>query len=215
MAFQYTKLPYKNNALEPHILAETMIFHHDKHYKKYVITLNALMAHSNMVEQSLEDVMMKTHGVDDEIFQNAAQVWNHEFYFKCLSPEKTKSSKWVREILEENFGSLQQFEDEFKQTALNLFGSGWVWVVRGPYGAVEIKALEKAENPITSGLAPLLVCDVWEHAYYLDYQNDRAKYVNHFWQILNWSFFEQNIRDSIPIREHLHIRGIDEIYDGI
>jgi Fe-Mn family superoxide dismutase len=214
MPFEYKKLPFSSNSLEPFISERTMIYHHDKHYKKYVATLNELTAKSKTPNESLEATMIRSHQVDNAIFQNAAQAWNHEFYWKCLSPDKLKPSKKILEILEEKFGSVQEFKEAFNKAALSLFGSGWVWVVGNSQGELEIQALEKAENPLTSGLIPLLVCDVWEHAYYLDYQNDRAKYVNQFWEIINWTLFEENIAAAEVQNNRANQRGNHEIRAG-
>ncbi len=196
MPFQYFSLPFEKNALEPYISERTMTVHYEGHYKKYVSNLNELESESTVITDSLEETLMKSHNFDKAVFQNAAQAWNHEFYWKCLSPDKQKPLDKTLAILESQFGSLLEFIEKFDKVALNLFGSGWVWIVRGATGEVEIQALEKAENPLTSGYKPLLVCDVWEHAYYLDHQSDRAGYLNQFWKVINWKFLEQNVLES-------------------
>ncbi|MBN8538173.1 MAG: superoxide dismutase [Deltaproteobacteria bacterium] len=215
MTFEPMNLPFETNALEPYISARTMTFHHDKHYKKYIETLNVLMAKSVLSYDSLKETLIKSHDIDIAIYQNAAQAWNHEFYWKCLSPAKLQPTNKVLETLEEQFGSVQEFKENFNQAALTLFGSGWVWVIGNMNGDIEIKGLENAENPLTSGQVPLLVCDVWEHAYYLDYQNDRTKYMSQFWEILNWKFFEKNIVASKTHNIHTLKGGQNEIRAGL
>jgi Fe-Mn family superoxide dismutase len=129
MTFEPMNLPFETNALEPYISARTMTYHHEKHYKKYIETLNGLMAKSVLSYDSLKETLIKSHAVDINIYQNAAQAWNHEFFFKCLSPAKLKPSAKVSETLEEQFDSVQEFKENFNQTVLTLFGSGWVWVI--------------------------------------------------------------------------------------
>jgi Fe-Mn family superoxide dismutase len=217
MSFNYRNLPYDYDALEPFLSAKTMTFHHDKHYKKYIATLNQLTADLPSHNMTLEVVMMKNHNINTDIFQSAAQAWNHEFYWKCLSPKKPQPSEQLLESIAEHFGSLAKFKDDFEKAAVGLFGSGWVWVVRSITGVLEIKALEKAENPMTSGQTPIFVCDVWEHAYYLDYQNDRARYLSQQWDLVNWAFFEENILASkLNSRSNqASLEGLHELRAGI
>ena len=199
MSFPVVALPFANDALEPYLSAKTMMFHHDKHYTKYIENLNVQLEKSAEIHGSLEEVMKSSHLVSDEIFHNAAQAWNHEFYFKSISPIKSMPSDVVVAALDKQFGSIAEFEETFTQVALGLFGSGWVWVTKDRSGEIAIQALENAENPLTSGQIPLLVCDVWEHAYYLDYQNERGRYLHRFWEIINWTFFEKNLLESEPV----------------
>jgi len=206
MSFLYLDLPFQTSALEPFISDRTMTVHHGKHYQKYVRTLNELTANSKMSDETLEEIIIKGDLVGKAIAQNAGQVWNHEFFWKCLLPEGPKPSKLPLEFLDEQFGSAQEFEDDFTKAALTLFGSGWVWVVRDTNGALKIEALENAGNPLTHGQVPLLVCDVWEHAYYLDYQSERGKYISQFWSVLNWKFFEENIRASESLQNRANQR---------
>ena len=193
MPFKVMKLPYDTDALEPYISKKTLEVHYGKHYKKYVSTLNELTAGSRFEGLVLEDVILETFKEDNAIFHNAAQAWNHAFLWNSMSGEKSKPSDIVLAAIKDQFDSLQEFKDKFSKAATSLFGSGWVWLVRKSDGDLSIEALGNAGTPLTQGDVPLLVCDVWEHAYYLDYQNERSKYVNKFWQVLNWNFLEKNL----------------------
>ena len=152
--------------------------------------------------RSLENIILDSFDGDSAIFHNAAQAWNHTFFWNCLSPKKTEPSKVLLAAIDAQFGSLQEFKDKFLEAGLSLFGSGWVWLVKKPHGILSIEALSDAGNPLVQGLTPLLVCDVWEHAYYLDYENDRAEYLKNFGNILNWDFIGTNLFGEIaPHRE--------------
>lgn len=210
MPFEVMKLPYSYNALEPNISAQTMMFHHDRHYRGYIENLNELVEGSLLAIESLESLMLKTYEADKKIYQNAAQAWNHEFYWNCLSPAKQIPSPELLRIIEAHFGSQQAFKVDFARAAQEIFGSGWVWVVRTSSGELEIQALEKAENPLVKGDVPIFVCDVWEHAYYLDYQNERAKYVSQVWDLAHWGYFERNIHESLSKNIQPERRGFDE-----
>lgn len=214
MTFQFQNLPYKENELEPFISEQTMNFHFKKHYKKYIANLNALLVECNQTPGSLKEALLKYHTINDAIFQNAAQAWNHEFFWNCLSPQKTAPSPVCKKMLKEHFGSYESFKSKFLESALGLFGSGWIWVVKNSSGGIGIMALGNAENPMTSGHVPLLVCDVWEHAYYLDYQNDRTKYLNQFWQVLNWNFFDQNLEEDSQTESQSRVSDVGKISRG-
>lgn len=178
------ELPYAANALEPFISEKTISFHYGKHHQTYVNKLNELIAGTEFENASLEEIVMKSQG---GIFNNAAQVWNHTFYWNCLSPEGGKEPEGVlMEALEDAFGSFEKFKDAFANAAATQFGSGWAWLVKNSEGKLEIVKTPNAENPMTQGYIPLLTCDVWEHAYYLDYQNRRPDYVKEFWKIVDW-----------------------------
>lgn len=194
MAFELPKLPYEKNALEPHISQETLEYHYGKHHQAYVNKLNELLPGSGFEKASLEDIILKSEGA---IFNNAAQVWNHTFYWHCMSPNGggMPSEELLNEI-NSAFGSFDAFKEQFTTAALTQFGSGWAWLVRNKHGKLEIVKTANAGNPMTANQLPLLTCDVWEHAYYIDTRNDRPKYVGNFWNLVNWSFVEKNSKDS-------------------
>lgn len=183
-------LPYPENALEPHISAETLQFHYKKHHATYVDKLNGLIPGTEFESASLEDIIKKASG---GIFNNGAQVWNHTFYWNCLSPNGGGApSADLASAIDQAFGSFDDFKARFSESAVNNFGSGWTWLVKNADGAVEIVNTSNAANPMTDGKQPLLTCDVWEHAYYVDYRNARPKYVEAFWNLVNWDFVAQN-----------------------
>lgn len=189
--FQLPKLPYAYNILEPVISAETLKYHHDKHHANYVKKLNELLPDSGFENKSLSEIILNAEG---PLFNNAAQHWNHDFYWKSMTGEKelnTMSSSF-KKVLEDEFVSLEQFKKQFEGRAADLFGSGWAWLVMNERNKLEIMTTKNADNPLKSNLRPLLTCDVWEHAYYIEYRNDRAKYLGQFWNVVNWSFAEEN-----------------------
>jgi len=184
MPFELPALPYAYNALEPAISKHTLEFHHDKHHAAYVNNLNNLIIGTEFENAEIVDIIMKAKG---GIFNNAAQVWNHTFYFEQFG--KNKIEKLRGELLvaiNASFGSFDEFKEKFSVAAKTLFGSGWAWLVKKPNGSLDIIQTSNAENPLTEGLIPILTCDVWEHAYYLDYQNKRPDYVGNFWSLLDW-----------------------------
>ena len=184
-------LPYPANALEPHISAETLEYHHGKHHAAYVDKLNQLIEGSEYQDMPLVDIVRQASG---GIFNNGAQVWNHTFYWNCLSPEGGGEPKAeLAAAIDRSFGDFASFKEQFSQAAVSNFGSGWTWLVRNPAGDLEIVSTGNAGNPMTEGKHPLLTCDVWEHAYYIDYRNARPKYVEAFWNLVNWDFVEQNL----------------------
>ncbi|WMJ07834.1 superoxide dismutase [Nitrosomonas sp. sh817] len=189
-------LPYANNALEPVITANTLSFHYGKHHKTYVDNLNNLVANTALAGQSLEDIVRASAGQADKaaIFNNAAQVWNHMFYWHSLSPNGGgEPPAALKQRIEEAFGSVEACKKEFAQAALTQFGSGWAWLVVDG-GKIAIAKTGNAETPITKNVRPLLTIDVWEHAYYLDYQNRRADYVNTILdKLINWEFAAANL----------------------
>lgn len=183
------ELPYAMNALEPHISAETLEFHYDKHHATYVNNLNKLVPGSEFESASLEDIIRNASG---GLFNNAAQVWNHTFYWNCLSPEGGgKPEGELAAAIDKTFGDLETFKQNFTESAVKNFGSGWTWLVKNPNGTLEIMSTSNAGNPLTEDKKPLLTCDVWEHAYYIDYRNARPKYVEAFWNLVNWEFVSQ------------------------
>ncbi len=185
------KLPYSPEALEPHISKKTIEYHYGKYHMTYVQKLNDLIPGTPFADAGLEEIIMKAEG---GIFNNAAQVWNHTFYWEGFSgngggvPEGA-----LLDAINRDFGSFESFQEAFTQAAATLFGSGWAWLVQKPDGKLEIVQTGNAENPMQAGKKPLLTCDVWEHAYYLDYQNRRPEYLAAFWKIIDWQKIGQRI----------------------
>jgi Fe-Mn family superoxide dismutase len=191
MAFQLPELPYAMDALAPHISAETLEYHYGKHHNKYVETLNQLVDGTAHAEKTLEDLIKTTDG---KIFNNAAQVWNHTFYWHCMSPNGGGAPKGkLADSINQAFGSFDAFKEKFSEAAATQFGSGWAWLVQNEDGSLSIEKTSNAENPLTKGQKPILTCDVWEHAYYIDYRNARPNYVEAFWNLVNWTFVEQQL----------------------
>lgn len=185
-------LPYEKNALQPHISEETLMYHYEKHHNTYVINLNKLIVGTEFESCTLEEIVKKSTGA---IFNNAAQVWNHTFYWHCLSPQGGgEPTGALLSAIERAFGSFDAFKEQFTQTALTTFGSGWAWLVQDEQGQLKIVSTSNAGSPMTSGLTAMLTCDVWEHAYYIDYRNMRADYVKAFWSLVNWSFVESHFK---------------------
>jgi len=190
MAYELPDLPYAQNALEPHISAETLEYHHGKHHAAYVTNLNNLVAGTEYEGKSLEDIIGKADG---GIFNNAAQIWNHSFYWNCLSPNGGGAPDGgLGRTIEAAFGSYDTFKEKFTASAIGNFGSGWTWLVKNSDGSIEIVNTGNAGSPLTAGQTPLLTCDVWEHAYYIDYRNARPAYVGAFWNLVNWEFAANN-----------------------
>lgn len=186
------ELPYAKNALEPHISEETLEYHYGKHHATYVDKLNKLIAGTKFESMPLEDIIKESTG---NVFNNAAQVWNHSFYWKCLSPDGGGEPKGVlASEIEQSYKSYTEFKKQFSEAAIGNFGSGWTWLVKNADGRLEIINTSNAETPITDGKQPLLTCDVWEHAYYIDYRNARPSYLEAFWNIVNWDFVAQNAK---------------------
>ncbi len=192
MAFELPKLPYDKTALQPHISAETIDYHYGKHHQAYVTKLNELTKGTKFENATLEEVIKNSEG---GLFNQAAQVWNHTFYWNCLSPKGGGEPKGeLADKITKTWGSFQKFKEEFTATALGTFGSGWAWLVKDSSGNLKIISTPNAQLPMTQGLTALLTCDVWEHAYYVDYRNARPKYVEAFWNLVNWDFVTQNLK---------------------
>lgn len=188
MNFTKPKLPYSPDALAPVISEETVNFHWGKHEQAYIDTLNTLIEGTEFQDMALEDIIKKSDG---KIFNNASQAWNHIFYFLQFMPGgQTEPSGALLKQIESQFGSFEAFKQQFMDAGVGIFGSGWVWLSADDKGSLVITAARNAENPLTSGLRPLLVFDVWEHAYYLDYQNRRKDYLGKLWDIVDWSIIE-------------------------
>ena len=191
MAFELPDLPFAMSALKPYISQETLEYHHDKHHAAYVNKLNDSIKDSPYADMPLEQIMKESDGA---IFNNAAQHWNHSFYWNSLSPLGGGEPKdTLKDALTQAFGSVDEFKQQFTQAALGQFGSGWAWLVKDESGKLSIVTTGNAENPITDGLTPLLTCDVWEHAYYIDTRNSRPEYLKNFWEVVNWDFAEANL----------------------
>jgi superoxide dismutase, Fe-Mn family len=190
MAHELPALPYAMNALEPVISQETLEYHYGKHHNAYVTNLNNLIPGTEFENMSLEDIIMKSSG---GVFNNAAQVWNHTFYWNCLSPNGGgEPSGALAEAIDKAFGSFAAFKEAFTKSAATNFGSGWTWLVKSADGGVEIANTSNAGTPMTDGRKALLTIDVWEHAYYIDYRNARPKYLDEIWKLINWEFVASN-----------------------
>ena len=191
MAFELPALPYAQDALEPHISAETLEFHYGKHHKSYVDKLNGLVEGTELASQSLEDIVKTSDG---GIFNNAAQIWNHTFYWHCLSPTGGGTPDGeLAQAISAAFGSFEAFKQAFTESAINNFGSSWTWLVKKADGSLAIVNTSNAATPLTEdGVTPLLTVDLWEHAYYIDYRNARPRYMEAFWALVNWEFASQN-----------------------
>ena len=186
------QLPYKRDALEPYISQKTIDFHYGQHHAGYVKNLNNLIEGSHYENMSLEEIIKNSEG---SIFNNAAQVWNHNFYWHCMTPIiNNMPQTMLLTAIERDFGSFENFRHLFIKQAATLFGSGWLWLVRDENGQLSLMQTSNAETPLThENLKPLLTCDVWEHAYYLDQQNLRLAYLDDFWKVINWQFVEKNM----------------------
>ncbi|NMM36203.1 MAG: superoxide dismutase [Fe] [Glaciimonas sp.] len=183
-------LPYAMDALQPHISKETLEYHYGKHHQTYVTNLNNLIKSTEFENAKLEDIIRKASG---GVFNNAAQVWNHSFYWNCLTPKASGApSGALADAINAKWGTFDKFKAEFTKSALGNFGSGWTWLVKKTDGSVDIVNTSNAATPLTGADKPLLTCDVWEHAYYIDYRNARPKYVESFWNLANWDFVAKN-----------------------
>ncbi len=191
MMQELPELPYPRDALEPWLSRETLDYHYGKHHAGYVRRLNELIEGTEQANLTLEELVRisaTASGAAAALFNNAAQAWNHAFYWQCLSPRSTFPSGYLAERLHAQFGSIDAFQRSFSQMALENFGSGWTWLVGGAGAALEIINTANAGTPLTAGKTPLLTCDVWEHAYYIDYRNARFDYLQGFWKVVNWDF---------------------------
>ncbi len=191
MKHELPALPYAKNALEPYISAETLEYHHGKHHQAYVTNLNNLIPGTEFENLSLEDIVKKAPA--GGVFNNAAQVWNHTFYWNCMAPNAGGApSGALADAINKAFGSFDAFKEKFTNSCVTNFGSGWTWLVKNKDGAIEIVNTSNAGCPLTTDKKPLLTCDVWEHAYYIDTRNARPKYVENFWNLVNWDFVAKN-----------------------
>ncbi|MDL2284889.1 superoxide dismutase [Fe] [Oxalobacter sp. OttesenSCG-928-P03] len=190
MEHQLPPLPYPMNGLEPHISQETLEYHYGRHHQGYVTNLNNQIKNTEFENAALEDIVKKSSG---GIFNNAAQVWNHTFFWQCMKPQGGGApSGALADAINKKWGSFDSFKEAFTQSCVSNFGSGWTWLVKKTDGSVDIVNTSNAATPLTGADKPLMTCDVWEHAYYIDYRNARAKFVEAFWQVVNWDFVAQN-----------------------
>jgi Fe-Mn family superoxide dismutase len=190
MAFELPALPYPKSALAPVISEETIEFHYGKHHQTYINNLNKLIPGTEFEKLSLEEIIKKASG---GIFNNAAQVWNHTFFWYCMTPNSSgEPTGPLAEAIKGKFGSFEEFKKKFIDAAVTQFGSGWAWLVKNPDGSLSIEQTSNAGNPMTTSKTPLLTCDVWEHAYYLDYRNRRPDFVEAFFKLINWKYVAEN-----------------------
>jgi superoxide dismutase, Fe-Mn family len=192
MAFTLPELPYSKDALAPTISVETLEFHYGKHHQAYVTNLNKLVEGTPYATMTLEEIIKKADG---GIFNNAAQVWNHTFYWNCMKPNGGgEPTGKLAELITKSFGDFAKFKEKFTTAAQTQFGSGWAWLVQNADGSLAVEKTSNAENPMTKNQTPLMTCDVWEHAYYIDYRNARPVYVENFWKLVNWDFISKNLK---------------------
>lgn len=190
------ELPFDKNALNPIITEETFDYHYGKHHVAYVNNLKGLVKDTEFEEMSIEEIIKKSFAEQNVgLFNNAAQHWNHSFFWNCLSPNGGKAPEGkIAELITRDFGSFENFKEQFSTTAVKLFGSGWAWLAQNAEGKLEIIPMKDAFTPITEDKKPILTLDVWEHAYYIDYRNARPKFVEGFWEIVNWNFANLNLK---------------------
>lgn len=195
--FKLPDLPYSLDGLEPYISEKTLSYHYGKHHKAYIDNLNGLLESDQSGRyrgKSVEEIVGDSEG---KIFNNAAQAYNHTFYWYCMKPvaegEDNIPSDSLKKVLEDNFGGVEEFKTQFTEIAKTHFGSGWAWLLKKQDGSIEIVGMHDADTPLMNGDTPLLALDVWEHAYYLDYQNSRPDYIEAFWKVVNWDFVEERL----------------------
>lgn len=198
MEHQLPSLPYDKKALEPHISAETLEYHHGKHHKAYVTKLNELIKGTEFENLPLEEIIRTADG---PVFNNAAQHWNHSFFWNCLKPGGGGNPTGeIAKLIEKKFGDFEKFKEEFSKLAVSNFGSGWTWIIDDGNGGIELMNTSNADNPINHGKKPLLTLDVWEHAYYIDYRNARPDFVKAFWNLVNWEFVNKNYQEEMTFK---------------
>lgn len=195
MIYTLPPLPYASDALEPRISKETIEYHYGKHLQTYIDNLNNLIAGTPYEEMQIETLIMTTSG---PVFNNAAQVWNHVFYFNSLSPAQVSMPLELKDYLIRDFGSVENFKEMFKKAAAGVFGSGWAWLAQDAEGKLVIIQESNAGNPMRNGFKPLLTIDVWEHAYYIDYRNRRAEYIDRCWELINWDKVVKRMHSDLP-----------------
>ncbi len=193
---QLPDLPYDKNALAPLITEETFDYHYGKHHAAYVKNLNDIIKDTDLVDKSVEDlIILGDKKQDAALFNNAAQHWNHSFFWHCLSPNSGgEPTGAIKEMIIRDFGSFENFKNQFSSTSTKLFGAGWAWLAQDEAGKLEIMPMKDAHTPLTESKTPILTLDVWEHAYYIDYRNARPKFVESFWELINWDFANANLK---------------------
>lgn len=192
MTFTLPELPYSKEALAPHMSQETLEYHHGKHHNAYVNNLNNLIKGTKYENMTLEEIILSSEG---PVFNNSAQIWNHTFFWNSLSPKGGgEPTGKALEAITKEWGSFEKFKEEFTKSAIANFGAGWTWLVKNKDGKLAIVNTSNAQTPITTGAIPLLTVDVWEHAYYIDYRNERPKFINGFWALANWDFVNANLK---------------------
>lgn len=192
MTFKLPELPYAKNALIPHMSEETLEYHYGKHHNAYVNNLNNLIRETKFERMTLEEIILSSEG---GMFNNAAQIWNHTFFWNSLSPDGGGNPTGkILDLINAKWGNIENFKTEFTKSAISNFGAGWTWLVLNKEGQLDILNTSNAQTPMTSNqLKPLLTVDVWEHAYYIDYRNERPKFINAFWALVNWDFANKNL----------------------
>jgi Fe-Mn family superoxide dismutase len=192
MSFTLPELPFAKDALVPHMSQETLEYHHGKHHNAYVNNLNNLIKGTKYENMSLEEIILSSEG---PIFNNSAQIWNHTFFWNSLGPKGGgEATGAALEAITKEWGSFEKFKEEFTKSAVANFGAGWTWLVKNKDGKLAIVNTSNAQTPLTTGATPLLTVDVWEHAYYIDYRNERPKFINGFWALANWDFVNKNLK---------------------
>lgn len=189
MKHELMELPFAYDALVPTLSKEALLYHHDKHHKTYVNKLNDLIINTKYEDKTLKEIIKSSDGA---VFNNAAQIYNHDFFWNSMTPLKTKLSLSLEDAINQNFGLFEDFKNEFIQKGTTHFGSGWVWLVVNEMGKLKIITTQNAHTPIRDNLIPLLVCDLWEHSYYIDYRNSRPTYLDKWWGLINWKFVSLN-----------------------
>lgn len=207
MEHQLMELPFAYNALEPYMSEETLQYHHDKHHMGYINKLNELIKDTKFSEMHLVNIIKRADG---PLLNNAAQVFNHDFFWHGLSPGQTAPSVELQEMIERQFASMDAFKEAFLDAGATLFGSGWVWLSIDEKGKMYIEKSGNAENPLMHRRIPLLACDVWEHAYYIDYRNARPKYLEHWWERVNWHFVSDNLAEYEEKNSYYFIHECNE-----
>lgn len=191
MSFTLPELPYAKTALAPHMSEETLNYHYGKHHNAYVTNLNNLIKETKFEKMTLEEIILSSEG---PVFNNAAQIWNHTFFWNSLSPNGGgEATGKVAELITKKWGSFDAFKEAFTKSAVSNFGAGWTWLALNKAGELEIVNTSNAQTPITTGHKPLITVDIWEHAYYIDYRNERPKFINAFWALVNWDFANKNL----------------------
>ncbi len=191
MSFTLPELPYAKTALAPHMSEETLNYHYGKHHNAYVTNLNNLIKETKFEKMTLEEIILSSEG---PVFNNAAQIWNHTFFWNSLSPNGGgEATGKVAELITKKWGSFEAFKEAFTKSAVSNFGAGWTWLALNKAGELEIVNTSNAQTPITTGHKPLITVDIWEHAYYIDYRNERPKFINAFWALVNWEFANKNL----------------------